>query len=239
MVFLRFPETKYPHCFRIFRVFQKCHFGGRRGRFWGPNKFSFFACVSGLGSSRRSPRGSGTRNASKQGVSEQFCVAGPGYIALDPLYRLLVAVHFWRKFFGVSQICFFGSSNFWPNWFWKAKKGLGLQNRGDFENDVFTHFARARTNLWHFWRVFEFTPPSRFGFDSGRCQKSACGCGADAFFEVFRCSFVFFCRQRFCKFVRENFENPLSSFCVLLFSALSSSASVDATLHVCSGAVGP
>ena len=45
--------------------------------FFGPNKFSFFACVSGLGSSRRSPRGSGTRNASKQGVSEQFCVAGP------------------------------------------------------------------------------------------------------------------------------------------------------------------
>ena len=30
MVFLRCPETKYPHCFRIF---QKCHFGGRRGRF--------------------------------------------------------------------------------------------------------------------------------------------------------------------------------------------------------------
>ena len=55
---------------------------------------------------------------------------------------------------------------------------------------TFSQFARAGPNLWSFWRVFVFTPPSRFGFDSGRCQKSVCGCGADAFSEVFRCSFV-------------------------------------------------
>ena len=157
--------------------------------FCGPNKFSFFACVSGLGSSRRSPRGSGTRNPSKQGVSEQFCVVGPGWFALGPLYRLHVAVHFWRKFFGVSQICFFGSSNFWPNWFWKAKQRPGAAEPRRFSKWRFSHFSRARTNLWIFWRVFVFAAVSRFGFDSGRCHKSACGCGADGFSEVFRCSF--------------------------------------------------
>ena len=56
--------------------------------FCGPEKISFFSRVSGLGSSRRSPRGSRTRNTSKQWVSGQFCVLVPRSLALDPLYRL-------------------------------------------------------------------------------------------------------------------------------------------------------
>ena len=42
--FLRFPEIKFPHCFRIFRVFEKCHFGGRRGLFLRSGKF-FVLCA--------------------------------------------------------------------------------------------------------------------------------------------------------------------------------------------------
>ena len=72
----------------------------------------------------------------------------------------------------------------------------------------------------------------RFGPLPEICLRLRCGC----FFRSFP---VFFCRLRFCKFEKGSFENPLSSFCVLLFSAFSSSAWVDATLHVCFGAVGP
>ena len=118
------------------------------------------------------------------------------------------------------------------------QKSLGLQNRGDFENDVFPIFPGrgpifelfgAFSNL-HLRRGFV-----RFGPLPEICLRLRCGW----FFRVFRCSFVFFFRDRFSKFVRGSFANALSSFCVLLFSAFSSSAWVDATLHVCFGAVGP
>ena len=201
--------------------------------FCGPNKFSFFACVSGLGSSRRSPRGSGTRNPSKQGVSEQFCVVGPGWFALDPLYRLHVAVHFWRKFFGVSQICFFGSSNFWPNWFWKAKKGLGLQNRGDFQNDVFP-ILPGQGPICEVFGAFSFLQLRR-GLGSIRAvARNLLAAAVRMVFPKF--SGVLF-STAFLRIWKGIFWNPLSSFRVF-FSAFSSSAWVDATL-VCFGAVGP
>ena len=44
MVFLRFPEIKFPHGFRIFRVFHTCQFGGRFWRFLRSGKILFF-CV--------------------------------------------------------------------------------------------------------------------------------------------------------------------------------------------------
>ena len=110
--FLRFPEIKFPHCFRIFRVFHKCHFGGRFWRFLRSGKILFFSRVSGLGSSRRSPRGRRTRNTSKQGVSEHFCVVVPRSLALDPLYRLDAAQIFENHFWGSHKFVFFGSSNF-------------------------------------------------------------------------------------------------------------------------------
>ena len=190
MVFCGFRKPNILTVFGFFGFFKNAILEVVEVVFWGPNKFSFFACVSGLGSSRRGPRGSGTRNASKPGVSEQLCVAGPGYIALDPLYRLLVAVHFWRKFFGVSQICFFGSSNFWPNWFWKAKKRPGAAEPRRFWKWRFYPFCPGADQFVTFLARFRiYTSVAvwvRFGPLPEICLRLRYGC----FFRSFP---VFFC----------------------------------------------
>ena len=138
-------------------------------------------------------------------------------------------------FFGVSQICFFGSSDFWPNWFCKAKNGLGLQNWGDFQNDVFP-ILPGRGPICEFFCAFSFLQLCR---GLGSIWAVARNLLAAAVRMVFPSFPVFFFRHRFCEFEKGSFENPLSSFRVLLFCAFSSWAWVDATLHVSFGAVCP
>ena len=87
-VFCGFRKSSFLTVFGFFGFFKNAILEVVEVVFCGPKKFSFFARVSGLGSSRHSPRGSRTRNTSKQGVSEQFCVVVPRSLALDPLYRL-------------------------------------------------------------------------------------------------------------------------------------------------------
>ena len=86
---------------------------------------------------------------------------------------------------GVSQICFFGSSNFWPNWVWKAKNGLGLQNWGRFENDVFPIFP-GRGPICEIFGAFSARSCVavwvRFGPLPEICLRLRCGW----FFRVFR-----------------------------------------------------
>ena len=87
-VFCGFRKSSFLTVFGFFGFFKNAILEVVEVVFCGPEKFLFFGHVSGLGSSRRSPRGSRTRNTSKQGVSEQFCVVVPRSLALDPLCRL-------------------------------------------------------------------------------------------------------------------------------------------------------
>ena len=204
--------------------------------FCGPNKFSFFACVSGLGSSRRNPRGTGTRNPSKQRVSEQFCVVGPRSLALDPLYRLRVAVQFLTQIFRRLTNLFFSEVRIFDQiGFGRQKKAWGCRTEEIFKMTFFPFFPGG-DQFVKFLARFRFYSSIavwvRFGPLPEICLRLRCGW----FFRSFP---VLFFRQRFCEFEKGSFENPLSSFRVLLFSAFSSSAWVDATLHVCFGAVGP
>ena len=122
--------------------------------------------------------------------------------------------------------------------FGRQKKAWGCRTEEILKMTFFPFFP-ATDQFSNFLARFRIYTSVAVSFDLGRCQKSACGCGADGFFEFFGVLLSFFFRDRFSKFVRGSFANALSSFCVLLFSAFSSSAWVDATLHVCFGAVGP
>ena len=122
--------------------------------FCRPEKFSFFARVSGLGSSRRSPRGTRTRSTWKQGVSEQFSVVVPRSLALDSLYRLDAAQIFLRIIFGGLTNLFFSEVRILTKLGLEGKKRLGAAELRTFWKWHFSHFSRAGTNLWNFWRVF-------------------------------------------------------------------------------------
>ena len=67
--------------------------------FLGSNKFSFFARVSGLGFSRRSPRGSGTRNASKQGGFGAILRCGARLNCVGPVVAPSCCSPFLTQFF--------------------------------------------------------------------------------------------------------------------------------------------
>ena len=87
--------------------------------------------------------------------------------------------------------------------------------------------------LARFWRA----GVSRFGFESGPLHQWPCGCGAEVlFFRVFRSSSF---DTVFANLKRDLLKLPslLFVFCFLLRFLLG--FGVNATLHVCFGAVGP
>ena len=86
-----------------------------------------------------------------------------------------------NNFGGLTNLFFFGSSNFWPNWVWKPKNGLGLQSWGRFENDVFPIFP-GRGPICE---IFGARVCRVLGSSRARCHKWPCGCGAEGFSEFF------------------------------------------------------
>ena len=89
--------------------------------------FLFFSRLWRLGSWRRTPRGSRTRNASKQGVSERLAFL---FLLILLWTRCIASIlhNFSENNFGRShKFVFFGSLNFWPNWVWKVKTAWGCR----------------------------------------------------------------------------------------------------------------
>ena len=161
------------------------------------------------------PRHSGkkTRNASKQGVSQRFGVFLRPELSLDELNRLDSAQFLLRIIFAGLTIFFFGSSNFWPNWVWKAKNGLGLQNWGRFENDVFRIFPRV-----------------------GLVAKNGLAAAVQRVFAIFS-GFSF--DTIFANLKRNSSNSPLLLFAFFSFLRFLLGFGVNATLHVCFWRVGP
>ena len=116
--------------------------------------------------------------------------------------------------------------------FGRQKKAWGCRTEEIFKMTFFP-FCPGGAQLVKFLARFRFYSSVAvwvpFGPLPEICLRLRCGW-------FFRCSFL---DSVFCEFEKGSFENPLSSFRVLLFSAFSSSAWVDATLHACFGAVGP
>ena len=234
--FLRCPETKFPHCFQIFSGFSKCHFGGRRGRFFAVRKnFCFLRVFPVCALPGAVQEVVGRETLQNKGFRSNFALWCLVHLRWARCIALMLQYIFDTNFSGSHKFVFFGSSDFWPNWFCKAKNGLGLQNWGDFQNDVFP-ILPGRGPICEFLARFRFCSCVavwvRFGPLPEICLRLRCGW----FFPSFP---VFFFRHRFCEFEKGSFENPLSSFRVLLFCFFSSWAWVDATLHVCFGAVCP
>ena len=137
---------------------------------------------------------------------------------------------------GVSQICFFRKFEFLTNLGLEAKNAAWGCRAEVVLKMTFFPFFPGEDQFEKFLARFRRAAVSHLGSSWACCQKWACGCGAEGFFPSF--SGLFF-RHHFCEFEKGSFETPLSSFRVLLFSAFSSWVWVDATLHVCFGAVGP
>ena len=191
----------------------------------GPEKFSFFLVFSVGGLHGALQEVVGHETLQNKGFRSNF--------ALWYLVRLR-----WTRCIASMQHKFF-ENNIWGSHkltigFGRQKTVWGCRTEIVLKMTFFPFFP-GRDQFVKFLARFGRAAVSRFGFESGRCQKSACGCGADGFPSF---SGLFF-RHRFCKFEPGSFETPLSSFRVLLFSAFSSWVWVDATLHVCFGAVGP
>ena len=66
--------------------------------------------------------------------------------------------------------------------FGRQKTAWGCRTE-DVLKMTFFPFFPGGDQFVKFLARFRRAAVSRFGFDSGRCQKSACGCGADGFSE--------------------------------------------------------
>ena len=127
---------------------------------------------------------------------------------------------------------FFRKFEFLINLGLEAKNGLGLQSSAHFENDVFQSFPGEVLRRED--QFVKFLERCRRAVRVGPEMGLRLRCGG--FFRVFRGSAF---DTVFCEFEKGSFETPLSSFRVLLFSAVSFWVWVDATLYMCFGAVGP
>ena len=181
----------------------------------------FLRCpeTSGLGSSRRSPRGSGTRNPSKQGVSEQFFFCGAWLICVGPVVSPSCCSPFLTQIFRRLTTLFFSEVRIFDQiGFGRQKKAWGWRTEEIFKMTFFP-FCPGGAQFVKFLARFRFYSSVavwvRFGPLPEICLRLRCGW----FFRSFP---VFFFRQRFCEFEKGSFENPLSSFRVLFFSAFSS-----------------
>ena len=67
--------------------------------------------------------------------------------------------------------------------FGRQKKAWGCRTEEIFKMTFFPFFPAA-DQFWKFLARFRIYTSVAVWFDSGRCQKSACGCGADGFFRV-------------------------------------------------------
>ena len=236
MVFLRCPETKFPHCFRIFRVFQKCHLGGRRGLFFAVRtKFRFLRVFLVWALPGAVQEVVGRETFQNKGFRSNFALWGLVDLRWTRCIAFMLQSIFDADFsashkFGFSEVPIFDQIGFG-----RQKKAWGCRTEEIFKMTFFP-FCPGGAQFAKFLARFRFYSSVavwvRFGPLPEICLRLRCGW----FFRSFP---VFFFRQRFCEFEKGSFENPLSSFRVLLFSAFSSSAWVDATLHVCFGAVGP
>ena len=189
------------------------HLGGPFARgFWlGQIRLFFLFHLWRFGSWRRNQRGRKTRNASKQGVSERFGVFLRLQLPLDELDRLDFAQLCWNIYFCRSyKFVFFGSSNFWPNWVWRAKNSMGLQNWGRFENGVFHIFPGEDQFV-----IFAARGCVAFGFESGSLPKMALRLRRGGFLRFCR-GFLF--RHRCRQYEEDLFKLPSSSSsCFSLF----------------------
>ena len=66
--------------------------------------------------------------------------------------------------------------------FGRQKKAWGCRTEEIFKMTFFPFFPAA-DQFWKFLARFRIYTSVAVWFDSGRCQKSACGCGADGFSE--------------------------------------------------------
>ena len=182
---------------------QKCHLGGHFARFLWLGKICFFSRLWRLGSWRRTPRGRRTRNASKQGVSEQFGVfvrsTRFGHVA-PPWFCTI----FENNSCGSYKCVFSEVRIFDQIGFGRQTNGLGLQSWGRFEDDVFHIFSRGGPICDIFGaRVCCILVSSR-----ARCQEWPCGCGAEGL-----CDFSGVVLSTPCSRIwRRSLETPLLFF---------------------------
>ena len=137
--------------------------------------------------------------------------------------------NFWGSYkFVFSEVRIFDKIGFG-----RQKTAWGCRTE-DVLKMTFFPFFLGRVQFVKFLARFRRAAVSRFGFESAVARNLLA-----AVRMVFPSFPRLFFRHRFCEFEKGSFETPLSSFRVLLFSAFSSWVWVDATLHVCFGAVGP
>ena len=148
--FLRCPETKFPHCFRIFRVFQKCHFGGRRGRFLRSEQiFVFCVCFwSGLFQAQ-SKRYWDAKPFKTRGFGA-ILRCGAWLICVGPVVSPSCCSPFLTQIFRRLTNLFFRKFEFLTKLVLEGKKRPGAAEPRRFSKWRFSHFARAGPNLWSF-----------------------------------------------------------------------------------------
>ena len=212
--FLAVSGNQVSSLFSDFSGFSKMHFGGRRGRFLRSGKIFVFCVCFWSGSSRHSPRGSRTRNPSKQGVSEQFLRCGASFTCVGPIVSAWCCSTFLTQIFRGLTNLFFRKFEFLTNLGLEGKKRPGAAELRRFSKWRFSHFAR-RGQFVNFWARFRRTAVSRFGVRFGPlpeiCLRLRCGW----FFPSF--PWLFF-RHLFCEFEKGSFWNsPLFFSCFALF----------------------